>query len=525
MYLPITHCFPRPVLRLACLALLTLSLPASAQISLPAAINLALKNDPKVKVAQAEVARAEAALTESRDAFIPAVAANGGVGKSTGAPLAPPVVFSIAAQSLVFNFSQRDYIRAARTGVESARLALDAARSDTVEDATNTYIALDNALQRRAISAGALDFAHHLVTIAEDRFTAGIDPHMDLTRARHTEAEIQLQKLLIDDEIATQSGHLARLIGLPQRALATDHTSIPALQLPSPPNPGAPEIAGSPQVIGISAAFAAARAKEYTAHGQKHYLLLPQMAFSAGYSRISTAFSSYTQYYPFYAHPGNSFNSLSVGVEVSVPIVDMIHRAKYREALADAAHSLAEAQAQQFQFLDGRDKLRHSTAELAVRTRLASLDHDLAQDQLDAILVRLRADAGAVPGDQLTPKDEQNARLQERLRTLDMLSADLQLQQAEVTLLRQEGALTNWLAAFIPAAPPSTVSSPSSATPTPSVPLPPTVGTQPGVASPSGTAPATPPTEGTPPPVLPSSPVNTPAPSTPLTPSPTTPHP
>ncbi len=527
-------------LPLAGLALLSAAFPASAQISLSAAVNMALKNDPKVKIAQAEVARAQALLSESKDAFVPAVAANGGVGKSTGAPLAPPVVFSIAAQSLVYNSSQRDYIRAAHAGVNSAQLALDAARSDTVEDATNTYITLDNALQRRAVAAQALDFAHHLVTISEDRFAAGVDPHLDLTKSRHTEAEIQLQKLLIDDEIATQSAHLARLIEIPRRALTTDHNSIPVLEPPAPASPDATESAGSQQLIGISAAFAAARAKEYTAHGQRHYLLLPQVAFNAEYSRISTAFSSYTQYYPYYAHTGNSFNSLSLGVEVSVPILDMVHRAKYRESFADAAHSLAEAQEQQLQFLDGRDKLRHSAAELAARTRLASLDRDLAQDQLDAVLIRLRADAGIAGGEQLSPKDEGNARLQERLRSLDMLSADLQLEQTEITLMRQEGSLSGWLAAAIPGAIPAT----ANGSPTPTVPLapagaqpgapnpagttpalPPTEGTQPSAPNPAGTTPALPPTEGTSPGSLPSSPVTTPAPSTPQTPSPTTPHP
>ena len=274
-------------------------------------------------------------------------------------------------------------------------------------------------------------------------------------------------------------------------------------------------------MIGISAAFAAAQAKQYTALGQKNYLLRPQVAFNAEYSRITTDFTSYTAYYPGFDQRGNSFNSLSLGVEITVPLLDMVHRAKYREAVADAAHSLAEAQEQQLQFLDGRDKLRHSAAELAARTRLANLDRDLAQDQLDAILVRLQADAGAVQGEQLTPKDEQNARLQERLRRLDMLTADLQLQQAEVTLLRQEGSLSNWLAATIPSA----IASPAGATPATSVPLPATTGTAPGTTTPPGTAPALPPTTGTPPAVLPSSPVTTPAPSTPTTPSPTTPHP
>ncbi len=500
---------------LACFAATIPCLPALGQISLSTAVNLTLKNSPKVKLAQADVTRAQAVQAQSRDAFVPAISATGGVGKSTGAPLDPPVVFSVAAQSLVFNSSQLDYIRAARAGVQSAQLALDAVQSDVVEDVTNAYVALDSALGRRAVQTEALDFAHRLVRISEERFAAGVDPHSELTKARHTEAQIQLQQLLIEDEVANNADHLGRLTGLGARGLTTDHASIPSLQVPPPSEPEGPNDPNG--ILGISAAFAAARAKQYTAHGEKRYLLRPQVAFSANYSRISTAFTSYTQYYPGFGAANNSFNSLSLGIGVTLPILDLARRARAHEAEADAAHSLYDAQVQQMQFLEARSKLRHSAAELAARKHLAELDRDLAQDQLDTVLIRLQASAGAVQGEQLTPKDEGNARLQERLRTLDLLAAELQLRQAEVSFMRQEGTLAKWLTAVPPSvAAPGTAISPASPVPVPS-----TVGIAPNGAAPAG-APAAVPTVGTTPATLPTSPVTTPAPGSP-TPAPSTP--
>ena len=484
---------------------------ASAQISLSTAVNLALQNSPKVKVAQAEIARANAVLAESKETFVPAISVNGGVGKSTGAPLGPPVVFSISAQSLVFNFSQRDYIRASHSGLDSAELALDVARSEVVEDATYTYVTLDNALERRGVQREALSFAHRLVTVADERFRAGVDPHLELTKARHTEAQIHLQELLVDDEISEQAGHLARLSGLTAQALTTEHDSIPKMQPPSPVNP---EDAPDPRrMVGLSAAYAAAQAKRYTALGERKYVLRPQIAFSANYSRISTAFTTYTQYYPRFAAAGNSLNSLNLGVEITVPILDMVHRARAREADADAVRSLADAQAQQMLFFDGRDKLRRSAAELAAREELAGIDRDLAEDQLQSVLVRLQADAGAIGGDQLSPKDEQSARLAERLRRLDMLSADLQLKQAEISLMRQEGSLTSWLAATIPSA----TATADAAAPTPITPA--TVGMPPsgGTTLPGSTVPIAP-TTGVPPGNLPAGPVTHPALGGPLNP-------
>ena len=93
---------------------------AGAQISLQSAVSLALKNSQRIRVAQADLAKARAARGEVKDAYVPVVATNAGYGQSTGAPLNVPVIFNISAQSLVFSFSQRDYLRSAQQSVEAA---------------------------------------------------------------------------------------------------------------------------------------------------------------------------------------------------------------------------------------------------------------------------------------------------------------------------------------------------------------------------------------------------------------------
>ena len=88
---------------LACLAGM-----APAQISMTSAVDLALRSDPRVKMAQADVAKAQATLAETHDAYVPTIGVSGGYGGSTGVPLSVPVVFSISSQSLLFNFSQKE---------------------------------------------------------------------------------------------------------------------------------------------------------------------------------------------------------------------------------------------------------------------------------------------------------------------------------------------------------------------------------------------------------------------------------
>ena len=518
----------------AALLMVLAAVPAQGQISLSTAVNLALSSSPRIKLAQTDVQRAQAALSETKDVFVPAVSTNAGVGKEVGAPLSPPVVFNIGAQSLVFNFSQFDYIRAARAALSSAQMALDAVRTDVSEDTVNTYVSLNNAERRMGVQAEALLMATRLVEIVGDRFAAGVDPHAELTRTKRTAAQIQLARLQLEDEAAALQEHLATLTGLPASGWKTVPESIPPLSLPATTQGDAQ---ANPNVYtGMSPAFATAVARRYTARGDERALFRPQVSFSANYSRLEDVFTNYDQYYPTFpgtaGHP-NSFNSLSAGIQLTLPLLDMVRRAKSRESAADAAHSLFEAQVAQATFIESRQKLRHSAAELAARSALASLDHDLAQDDLDAVLLRLQAVSSgggtqansANPATPANPKDEQNARLAERQRTLDMLNAELQLQQTEVTLMRQEGRLANYLELSLPRSTGQVTgsqSAPGSRAPEPALPA--TLGSEPVGTAPASTttAPGAVPTTGSTPSTLPAAPVTTPV--TP-NPAPGSPHP
>jgi len=415
---------------------------AAAQISLGSAVGLAVKNDPRVKMARADVDRAKALLSETKDAFVPSVSSSGGIGKSVGVPLSTPVVFSIAAQSLVINFSQINYVRAADAGVDAATYALEQAQNDVADDAVTTYISLDNARQRQKALAEASAIASRLVKIVQERYSAGTDAHIELTRVMYTAATIRLQNLQVENEIGNLSEHLGRMMGL-GTSVTTVHDSIPAFAAIADTAKSAPDGPG------MKAALATAASKDFMARGDAKYRLLPQVAFGAGYSRISTVGNNYAQYYPGFdpdKHPGISYNSLDLGVQISVPLLDLLHTAKARASRAEAARAKFEAENQRMQLATGQSKALRTAKELEARAEIASLARDLAQDQIDAIELQLKADATPQEGAQpVSPKDEQNARLQERQRYVEMLQDEAELRQAEVSLMRQTGQLESWL--------------------------------------------------------------------------------
>jgi len=424
------------------LLLAVCSAGASAQITLSSAVGLAEQSDPRIKMAQAAVKKAAAALKETYDTYVPSVDMNAGYGKGVGVPTSLPTVFSLSGQSLAYNFSQRDNIRAASSGLDAAKLQLRDTREQVDEDVAVTYINLDNALQRQAAGDQELGFANRLQTIVQERLDAGQDTRIELLKSRRTAKEIELVQLQTADDIETLTDHLARLIGLPGNHLTTVSSSIPPL-------PAASSLSeNQARSLAVQSAFANARSKQELAFGASRYRLRPSFALGMNYTRIDTGQNDYTEYYPGFLN--KSDNAESIYINVQIPLFDRKHEDEAHQAQAEAARAHFEAQRAQDQFFEGRLKLQHSTAELEAHSELAEIDRDLAQEQINTILVQLTAASGSSDQQQPTPKDEQTARLQERARTIDLLNAQFQLSQTEINLLRQTGHLEEWLSTPTP---------------------------------------------------------------------------
>jgi outer membrane protein TolC len=434
------------ILRLfiACSAFASAVVPACAQISFTTAIDLALKSNPKVLMGQADVDKARAALQQLRDAYIPAVVGGSGLGPpSYGFPLGQPSIFNLTAQSLVFSYSQRDYLRAAQASLDAATLALKDLREGVEEDTAVTYLALDRDVRRQAALRQQQEFADRLVGIVKERLDAGQDTPIDLTTSRLTAAQIRLARLRAEDETSTDQAHLARLIGLPAQGLGTTDNSVPSFPSTST-DLTVTTLVTSPAV---DSAYAVARSKREIAFGEARYLWRPQITFDAQYSRFAK-FNNLQDYYFRFQQ-----NNAAVGLQITLPVFDAAHRAKAREASADAAHAQHEADSIRDQFFDSRLRASHTVSELSVRAEIATLDQQLAQQQLDILMVQLKDGNGNLSGPQMSPKDEQSSRIAEREKFVAVLNANFESQQAEIGLMRTSGQLEAWLTSALQAQP------------------------------------------------------------------------
>jgi outer membrane protein TolC len=423
---------------------------APAQISLSTAVDLALRSNPRVLSAQDDVRKAHAQLSEVHDAYVPTITAGGGIGQAYGYSPNPPTLGTVSGGSLVFSASQSDYIRSANAGLKAANLALDDMQEAVAQDAALAFVALNHDQGRAQVIHQQSTFAESVATIVQQRLDAGQDTQIDLTQAKLTAAQLRLASMKSDDDVAYDREHLARIIDLPATSLSTDgifpDRPVPLNTSEAPAESGYANAA-------VASAFAEADARKQKAAGEARFRFWPEINLVAQYNRYATFTESFAQQKEVYTiknKDGSSSTLLTAnegafGIQITLPVMDRGRSAKAHQSAADAAKALHDAQSAQIEALDGADRLRHSIAELRAQSDVATLDQQLAQQQLDIIHVQLKSGNGIPDSAQMSPKDEQKARIAEREKYLAVIDANFQVQQAEIQLLRQTGGLESWL--------------------------------------------------------------------------------
>ncbi|MGD0787466.1 MAG: TolC family protein [Terracidiphilus sp.] len=425
----------RPILIALALAAAPALLPA--QVSLATVVDLAQRNSSAVKLAEADVQKAQAALAETKDAYIPNFVIGSTVGYSHGFPTGQPSVGSATMQSLVLSYSQRQYTKAARAGLEAANLSLKDAQEQVALDASTAYLELDTVNRELEAARQQQALSDRLVQIEQQRAEAGVDSDLDLLQTRLKIAQLKLQRLHLETRAATLARQLAALTAMPLGSILPDHASIP--EIPAVKAEEAPR-----RLPGIDAAGAMARSKQFQAKGDDLSWRRPQIGFGAVYNYDSDDLNSYSTYYKNFTP-----NNVSFGLQVTFPFFDFALRAKAKETAAEALRATVEAEQAQRQNDVQVASLTGSLRELDALAEVASLKRQIADEQLKAVLAQLELGNGAETGPgaqpQLTPKAEQLARIDERQKYEDSLDASLDLAKARLGLLRALGHMQDWL--------------------------------------------------------------------------------
>jgi outer membrane protein TolC len=259
---------------------------------------------------------------------------------------------------------------------------------------------------------------------------------MEVTQAELTNAQLELKRLHIQDHMSLLRLRIANLTGLTEDAITSESASIPA-----PPAPPAPETLNATlgtHSAAIASSEADARSKQFIARGDSQKVWHPEIAFGIQYSRYAK-FNNYAQYYLRFQH-----NNFDVGVNMILPLFDSQAHDRAHASAADAVHAREQANLFRLQLTEQTRELSGSLAELRVQEKIARLQSDHAQENVDAVMTQLQNGSGNPNVTPLTPRDEQKARIEERRRYVEKLDADFQLMQAQIQLQRSLGTVEEW---------------------------------------------------------------------------------
>jgi outer membrane protein TolC len=411
-----------------------------AQVSLATVVDLAQRNSATVRLAQADLNKAQTALAQTKAVYIPSVELGSGLPAmpAVGFTGGLPSILNGTIQSLVFSFPQLKYIQAARAGFKAASLNLEDAREQVALDASTAYIELDTVNRELDAAHEQESLSGRLVQIEKERAEAGVDPTSDWLQAQLTSAELKLKRIHLETRAASLEKQLSLLTGLPFGAIKTDRTSIPEI-----PAVRADDTKYTP--ASIQSAQMLAVSKQKVARGEVLNEYFPQVSFSALYSRNTTILNDFNSYYsrPI---PTNNFSS---GFSIQIPLFDVGRAIKAKQTAAEALRATVEAEQAQQQNDIQIASLTGSLRELDALAEIAGLKQQIAGEQLQTVLAQLEVGNGAgnSPGapPQLSPKAEQLARIDERQKFQEALDAGFQLSKARLGLLRALGHMEDWL--------------------------------------------------------------------------------
>ncbi|MGP8254041.1 MAG: TolC family protein [Terracidiphilus sp.] len=424
----------------ALIALAAAVATAQAQVSLRTAVELAQSNSANVKLAQADLKKAESALSQSRDAFVPSLSFGSGLPAfpEVGFTGSLPTIWDANIQSMVFSLPQIRYIQAAKIGMKAANLNLADAKEQVALDASTAYIELDTINQELAAAHEQESDAGRMVEIEQQRVDGGVDPKSNLLQAQLAAAVVKLHRLHLETRAATLNKQLSTLTGLPVGSIIPSHASIPEIPAVTADEP-------AKRTPGLESAEMLAQSRARAQEGdQERTWLLPEFGFGAIYNRNTTLLNDINSYYRRDL-PANNF---STGFSIRVPIFNFEDRDKVKESAAEALRARVEVEQAQQQNDVQIAELSGSLRELDTLAEIAKLKQEIAAEQLESVVSQLElgnGTSGANAQPQLSPEAEQQARVDERQKFMDALDAGFDLSKARLNLIRALGHMQDWL--------------------------------------------------------------------------------
>ena len=403
-------------------------------LTLKTAVELALKHSLGLAIAQADQKKAEHGVAESRYAFMPQITAGSGLGYSNGFPLSlenlAPSLFNINSSAYIVNLAQKQFIQAARHELAAMTKMADERRAQVVFDTALTYSQLDSLESSMGSLRQQQQAASRVQTVAQQRTQAGVDPPVELTKAKLGLARVRLSMEESQGEVDLLRAKLSQLTGLQADEFETVSDSIPALPVAVDASEFLPRaVAASPDV---QAASEQALAKRAQAEGEKRSKW-PAVDYALQYAVLAR----YNNYDVYFRSSAFQRNNVTAGVVIRWAFFNRGQDERIAEAEQEALKASKQAEEVKAQVTNEAMKLHQSVRQLAASRDVAQLEYQLSTS--DVQTVQARMDVG-----QATVRDQENARLAERQKFTAYMQANFELEKALMQLLLSTGEIENW---------------------------------------------------------------------------------
>lgn len=417
-------------------------------VPLKRVVELALSHATGPAVSTANEQHAAAAYRELKDSYIPQLTTGAGIGYSYGFPLSlagsAPALFNVNAQSAVWDASLREFIKAARAESGVASLKDKDQRNQVIQDAVQSYAELGKWEQRMGQLQQTETEAERTEAAVAERVKDGVDTQMDEERARLATLRVRLRIAEAQGSADVLREHLSKLTGLPASDLQTEPDSFP--EFPALKQE-ASTATSSDENPTVQAAVEHARAQYLRAQAE-HKALLPSFDFAAQYALLST-FNNFQSYYIPSAPcvvasvkvlcVTNSFhqNNATIGVAIRFPFFNVGQRARAKAADAEAIVAKKQAEATRDQVSEETLRYERTVTQMQAARDVAQLEYEIAEKTVAAVQTRME-------GGTANLHDLEDARSQLSERFIALQDVTLELQTAELGLLRSTGELEKW---------------------------------------------------------------------------------
>jgi outer membrane protein TolC len=328
----------------------------------------------------------------------------------------------------LINPAQRYFVRAARTEWDATAFSAEDKRQQAILETAVTYTQLDRLVTALHLLRQQEQEAVRAEQITGERVQAGVEPQLELTRAKLATARVRMGIAQVEGNVDVLRNLLSQLTGVPVPAIETVTESIPQLPQVSQNDDLAAKAAATDPAVKL--AFAQADAKQLRARGE-HKQLLPAVDFVGQYGLL-TRYNNYDVFFQsFQRHNG------TIGVAIRFPFLNLSQRAHAEAADAEAVQARRQAEDVKNKVSNETRKLQREAAQLAAAREVARLEYQLARADVDTVQTKVQAGSA-------TLRDEANARLAEGQKYSAYLDATYQLEQAQMQLLRSTGELEKW---------------------------------------------------------------------------------